>query len=401
MGFSARGEYLLAMLSNLAPVPPDPILGTTVAFRADDNPRKADLGVGLYTTAEGTTPIFAAVKEAEQRVVDAQVSKDYVSPPGNAAFMERVARLILGDDHPALAANRVGVAQTTAGSGALRVAAGLILRAQPATTLWLPAPSWGNHQPLLGGAGLAIRSYPYYDQVSHTQQFDGMVDALDQLGPTDVVLLQGSCHNPSGSDLSPEQWAVVADLAERRGFTPLVDIAYQGLATGLAEDVAGTRLLAERLPEVLVAYSCSKNFGLYRERAGLLLTTHAEPDEAAIATGQMANVTRELYSMPPAHGAEIVAEILGDDALRTSWDDEVAHMRDRLNGLRALLVDRLRTATDTDEFDYIGAERGMFSFLGFTADQVQRLQREFGVYAIPSSRINVAGVTEANVDHIA
>jgi aspartate aminotransferase len=389
------------MLSNLAPVPPDPILGTTVAFRADDDPRKADLGVGLYKTADGRTPIFAAVKAAEQRVIDAQESKDYVSPPGHAPFMEQVTRLVLGEEHPAVVEHRVGVAQTTAGSGALRVAAGLLLRAEPDTTLWLPAPSWGNHQPLLGGAGLAIRSYPYYDQVSHSQQFDGMVAALGQLGPRDVVLLQGSCHNPSGSDLSAEQWGVVADLAEQRGFTPLIDIAYQGLATGIEEDVAGTRLLAERLPEVLIAYSCSKNFGLYRERAGLLLTIAAEADVAAVASGQMANVTRELYSMPPAHGAEIVAAILGDAELRTSWSDEVTVMRDRLNGLRDLLVERLRAATDSEEFDYIGAERGMFSFLGFTADQVQRLQREFAVYAIPSSRINVAGVTEANVDHIA
>jgi aspartate aminotransferase len=389
------------MLESLPPLPPDPILGTTVACRNDPNPRKVDLGVGVYKDESGRTPVFAAVREAEQRVLAAQDTKAYVSPPGDARFIDRVTRLLFGEDHPVLADGRVGAVQATGGSGALRLAAGLLLRAQPGTQVWVPTPTWDNHIPLLGAAGLDLQQYPYYDIPSHSLRFDEVHDALKQRGPGDVVLLHGCCHNPCGADLTAEQWDVVGDLAEERGFTPLVDVAYHGLGEGLDEDAYGVRSLAARLPELLVSYSTSKNFGLYRERAGLAVTVNASAAGAATDTSQMANVARQLYSMPPAHGASIVGEILDDAELTRSWAGEVAAMRARITDLRHLLADRLRDVLQTDEYDFIAREHGMFSFLGLSPEEVQRLQREHSVYPIPSGRINVAGISPDNVEDVA
>ncbi len=389
------------MLETLDALPPDPILGTIVAFHDDERPDKVDLGVGQYKDAAGTTPVFAAVRAAERRVLAAQDTKGYVAPPGDADFIGGVTELVFGAGHEVLASHRVGAVQATGGSGALRVLAGLVLRATPDARVWVPDPTWGNHVPLLGAAGVDLPRYPYYDQATHTLQFDRMVDALGRVGDDEVVLVHGCCHNPCGADLDPDQWEVVADVAERRGFTPLVDLAYHGLGEGLDADALGVRLLADRLPEVLVAYSASKNFGLYRERTGLALTVGRGAPDAAVQTSQMANIARELYSMPPAHGASIVAEILADEELSRSWADEVGAMRTRLNRLRTRLADELRTATDTDEFDYVAQEHGMFSFLGFTPRQVARLAADHGVHAIPSGRINVAGVTEDSVGRVA
>lgn len=389
------------MLERLQPLPDDPILGIIVAHRDDDDPDKVDLGVGQYKNARGNTPVFAAVAEAERRVVDAQDTKGYVPPPGEPAFLSGLVDLLFGADHPAVATDRVGAVQTPGGSGALRVLAGLLLRAQPDTRLWVPDPTWGNHVPLLGAAGLDMRSYPYYDRGTHALTFDAMTEVVAERGPGEVVLVHGCCHNPCGADLSPAQWDVFIDLAVERGFTPMVDFAYHGLGEGLDADARGIRDLARRVDEVLVSYSASKNFGLYRERTGMAVTVAADADRAATQTSQMSNIARELYSMPPAHGASIVAEILSDDDLVATWRDEVDGMRARLNGLRALLSERLRTTTGTDEFDYIAHERGLFSFLGLTPDQVAALRHDHSVYAVPSSRINIAGITPDNVDHVA
>ncbi len=396
-----EGVVLVPMLENLSPLPPDPILGTTVACRNDPNPDKVDLGVGVYKDASGNTPVFAAVSAAESRVLAQQPTKVYVSPPGDARFIAGITRELFGPDNHVIAEGRIGAVQAPGGSGALRLGAGLLLRAKAGTQLWVPTPTWGNHIPLMGAAGLDIQQYPYYDRGSHLIQFEQMLATLAGRGPGDVVLIHGCCHNPCGADLSPEQWDAVADVAERRGFTPYVDFAYHGLGEGMEEDSYGVRLLASRVPEMLIAYSASKNFGLYRERTGLAITVNATSDGAATDTSQMANIARELYSMPPAHGASIVGEILDDADLTASWKGEVTQMRTRINGLRALLSDTLREVTGTDEFDFIAGERGMFSFLGLTPEQVQSLQREHSVYPIPSSRINVAGITEGNVGYVA
>jgi len=382
-------------------LPADPILGTIVACRNDPNPDKVDLGVGQYKDARGTTPVFAAVRAAEERVLADQATKGYVPPPGDPDFLSGIVVTLLGPDHPAVVDNRVGAVQTTGGSGALRVLAGMLLRALDDAPLWAPNPTWGNHIPLLGAAGLAISQYPYYDQSTHSLEFDAMMEVVRQRGPGDVVLVHGCCHNPCGADLSPTQWDEFIEVAAERRFTPFVDFAYHGLGEGLDADARGIRLLAERVPELIVAYSASKNFGLYRERTGLAMAVARTAEVAATQTSQMANIARELYSMPPAHGASIVATILGDPDLTTSWEEEVATMRTRLNGLRALLSARLRETTGGTEFDYVEHERGMFSFLGLTPDQVTALQRDHSVYTIPSSRMNVAGVTEDNVDLVA
>lgn len=389
------------MLEKLTPLPADPILGTTVLCRNDPNPDKVDLGVGVYRDDKGTTPVFAAVREAEQRVLATQTTKAYVSPPGDARFISGVLRELFGDDSPIVADGRVGTVQAPGGSGALRVGAGLLLRAKPHAELWVSTPTWDNHIPLLGAAGLTMRQYPYYDRQAHAIEFDKMVDTLKDRGPGDVVLLHGCCHNPCGADLDRAQWNAIGDLAADRGFTPYVDMAYQGLGEGLDADAYGVRILAERVGEMLVSYSASKNFGLYRERTGLAVTVNATAEGARTDTSQMANIARELYSMPPAHGASIVGEILADADLTASWQHEVEQMRTRLNGLRSLLADRLRVTTADGEFDFIASERGMFSFLGLNPEQVGRLQAQHSVYPIPSSRINVAGLTEANVDYVA
>lgn len=389
------------MLERLETLPADPILGTIVACRNDPNPDKVDLGVGQYKDEHGTTPIFAAVLAAEQQVLAAQTTKAYVPPPGDPVFLSTVTETLFGPDHPVVVESRVGAVQTPGGSGALRVLAELMLRARPDAPLWVPDPTWGNHIPLLGAAGLAINQYPYYDRSTHTLVFDAMMDAVRRRGPGDVVLVHGCCHNPCGADLSPSQWDEFIEVAADRGFTPFVDFAYHGLGEGLDEDARGIRLLAQRVPELVVAYSASKNFGLYRERTGVALTVAADAGSAATQTSQMANIARELYSMPPAHGASIVATILADPDLTRSWVDEVATMRTRLNGLRALLSERLRETTGGNEFDYVEHERGMFSFLGLTPDQVAALQRDHSVYTIPSSRMNVAGITTVNVGLVA
>lgn len=387
------------MLDALEPLPADPILGLIGAYQSDPNPNKVDLGAGVYRDAGGTTPVFAAVRTAEQRLIADQRTKSYVAPPGDPAFIGGVTRELFGDHHPAVVAGRAGAVQAPGGCGALRLGAELIQRVRPGAPLWVSTPTWPNHQPLLGDAGLTIRPYPYYDHDAHAVDFDAMRAALSDLGPDDVVLVHGCCHNPSGGDLSHRQWDAFGDLAAERGFVPFVDIAYHGLGEGLTEDGYAVRMLAERVPELLVAYSCSKNFGLYRERAGLICAVTPTAETAAAARTQLNSIARGIYSMPPAHGASIVGHILGDPELRAGWRDELAGMRNRLLSVRALFAERM--AERGADFDFIARERGLFSFLGITAEQVRRLRDEYSVYLLESSRINVAGITEGNVDYLA
>lgn len=388
------------MLETLDALPPDPILGLISAYARDPNPQKVDLGAGVYRDVHGRTPVFAAVREAERQVLGAQETKSYVAPPGDPAFLQALPRLLLGDDHPAVSGGRVAAVQAPGGCGALRLGAELVERATPGAPCWVSTPTWPNHIPLLGDAGLRMQEYAYYDGASHEVDFEAMAASLRELGPGDVVVLHLSCHNPCGADLTREQWDAVADLAEDRGFTPFVDVAYHGLGEGLAEDAYGVRLLAARLPEVLVAYSCSKNFGLYRERAGAALVVSPTPGAAVTAGTQLNSIARGIYSMPPAHGAAIVGTILGDADLKSAWAAEVASMRERINGIRRLLADEL-AAAGAGDFSFLAAERGMFSFLGVSPDQAARLRDEHSVYLMDSSRINVAGVTEDNVGYLA
>jgi len=389
------------MFETLQPLPADPILGLSAAFQQDQSPQKVDLGVGVYKDENAQTPILKAVKIAEERRLQQEDSKTYLPPPGTAEANSALDKLVFGENHPALLANRVRTLQTPGGCGALRVAAELIVRAAPEAKIWVSDPTWNNHTPLLGNAGPEICEYPYYDYDNHSIRFEAMMEQLQQVKAGDLVLFHACCHNPCGADLNREQWQAIAELAQKNGFTPFIDMAYQGFGEDLDADAYGVRLLAESVPELLVANSCSKNFGLYRERAGALNIVSANARQADISFSQAVNATRGLYSMPPAHGSIIVATILTDPELTQLWHTELNGMRDRIHGLRALLSQKLAEHGAIRDFSFIEHQRGMFSFLGISEEQVTRLQREYAIYMVNSSRINIAGISQANIDYVA
>ena len=385
------------MFDTLVPLAPDPILGLMAKFRADSNPEKIDLGVGVFRNEQGQTPVLDCVKKAEQLILQEENSKAYVGPAGNVQFNRLLAELVLGSEHSALAEQRNVVLQTPGGCGALRVAAQLIEKIDAQARIWVSNPTWANHVPLLGDAGIRIETYPYYDYSLHTLQFEAMCSQLRQVKKGDYVLLHASCHNPCGADLSVEQWREVADIAAHIGFIPFVDMAYQGFGQGVAEDAFGLRLLAERVPELLFAVSCSKNFGLYRERTGAVGVITATPLQAEVVASHLARLVRGIYSMPPSHGAMIVEKILSDPGLRADWDQELKQMRERIISVRKGFVSQMQQRGIGDQFDFILREQGMFSFLGLTPEQVERMASQFSVYMVDSSRINVAGLNQTNI----
>lgn len=389
------------MFETLKPLPPDAILGIMTLFRADQHPGKIDLSVGVYQDEKGRTPVLECVKRAERAILDKQDTKTYVAIAGNAVFNKGAEELIYGPSHPALKAGRVTTVQAPGGSGALSVAGHLLSRAKPNARVYLSDPSWPNHLPLLKTAGLTLENYPYYDYRNHRVDFDAMAAKLETANAGELVLIHGCCHNPSGADLSNEQWQALTALCERRGLVPFVDFAYQGLAEGLEQDAYGARLMAERLPEVVIVTSCSKNLGLYRERVGAASFVSATAEQSKLALANAMNVARGIYSMPPDHGAAIAGKVFSDGELAALWAKELEEMRGRLNSLRKLLVVKLAERDTPMDFSFIAKERGLFSFLGITREQVIRLREEFHVYMIESSRINIAGINHANVDYVA
>lgn len=388
------------MFSKLRTLPPDAIIGIMAMFRADQSPKKVDLSVGVYQDDSGRTPVLDCVKQAELQLLDAQETKSYVAIAGNAGYNEGVERLLFGDQHPALVDGRVATLQAPGGSGALSVAGHLIERARNGGRLYLSDPSWPNHLPLFRLAGLELEHYPYYDYHNHRVDFEAMIDTVESMQSGDVLVVHGCCHNPCGHDLSREQWKALTDLCERIGIVPLIDIAYQGLAEGLDEDAYGVRLMAERLPELIVVASCSKNLGLYRERVGSCSVVAANREQRDNVFSNLANVARGLYSMPPDHGAAIVDRVLHDDDLKARWIDELAGMRERLNGLRRRVVEELHERNTPIDFSFIAEERGLFSFLGLTREQVVRLREEYHVYMLESGRVNIAGFNESNMGYV-
>ena len=387
------------MFERLERMPDDPILGLMAAFRADADQRKVDLGVGVYRDDRGDTPVFAAVREAEQAVLGRQKSKTYVAPAGNAGFNQAMERLVFGESHPTLKAGRVRTIQAPGGCGALRVGAELIRLAMPEAVVHVSTPTWANHVPLLTGSGIRLERYAYYDPATGGVNFSAMMASLERLPARSVVLLHGSCHNPTGADLSEGEWREVLALVARRGLIPYIDMAYQGLGTGLAEDAFGVRLFAAELPEVIVAVSCSKNFGLYRERTGALFIVNQSPAAADAVLSQLVRIARTIYSMPPDHGAAIVQEILSNDGLRGSWLDELGSMRTRIAALRKDLVGRLAKASPGRDFSFIERQKGMFSYLGVTTEQVRALRERHHVYMTDDSRMNVAGLRAENIGY--
>lgn len=388
------------MFNTLPLLPADPILGLSQAYAKDTNPQKVDLGVGVYKNDLGVTPIMQAVAEAQKIRFAQETTKSYTPPAGIPGANEACVELIYGAGHPAVLANRVRTVQTPGGCGALRVAAELIQRAKPGAGLWVSTPTWANHIPLLGSAGLKLSEYPYYDYATHSIDFDAMKAALNNIPRGDLVLLHACCHNPSGADLTREQWNQVADICEANGLIPFVDMAYQGFGEGLEEDTYGLRLLASRLPEVVIATSFSKNFGLYRERAGSLSIVFASEAEANAGLSQLLSVTRGLYSMPPAHGAYLIDVILHSAELTELWSTELTSMRQRIAGLRSDLVSELNKRQQKVDFSFIAQERGMFSFLGLSKEQVHQLRDNFSIYMTDTSRISVAGLTAEKLGYV-
>ena len=389
------------MLERLERLPTDPILGLMGLYRSDTDPRKVDLGVGVYRNDLGETPILGAVRRAEQVVLSRQATKTYVAPVGNASFNQAMAKLVLGDGHPALVADRVRSIQAPGGCGALRLGAELFRSAQPDTVVHVSTPTWANHIPLLSGCGLKLERYPYYDAATGGVNFDAMLGTLDRLPARSAVLLHASCHNPTGADLSEAQWRELLGLFKRRTLVPFIDIAYQGLGSGVAEDAYGIRLFCAELPEVAVAMSCSKNFGLYRERTGCLHIISESPTSGDAILSHLVRIARSIYSMPPDHGAAIVNEILTDSTLRDEWSEELGSMRKRIAGLRHEVVKQLAKACPQRDFGFIAKQQGMFSFLGVTTPQVHALREQHHVNMTDDSRMNVAGLRADNIEYFA
>jgi len=386
------------LFESLERLAPDAIIRLIGEYQQDPRDTKVDLGIGVYRNDQGETPVLDVVKQAERRLVESQSTKSYIGSAGPADFNEAMRDLTFAGS---VAKERVVMLQTPGGSGSLSVAAGVVLRARSGATLWASSPTWANHVPLLGGAGLSMKTFEYYDGDSHSLRLEAMLDSLSKIPRGDLVLLHACCHNPTGIDPSEEEWRAIAEVVVERELLPLVDIAYQGFGTDLDTDAFIVRHLAERVPEMIVCNSCSKNFGLYRDRVGALLIVTQDGATREVVQSQANNYVRTIYSMPPDHGAAVVAMILNDNAMRADWHIELGQMRDRLRDMRALLHDALGVTVPERDFSHIVRAWGMFSFLGVSEEQVERLKRDHGVYMVSSSRINIAGITAGNVNHIA
>jgi aspartate aminotransferase len=385
------------MFNRLEKAPPDPILGLQEAFDRDPNPAKINLSVGVYKDDHGNTPIFRSVKHAEAQILEQEESKEYLGIPGSSEYARAVQGLVLGPGHEAIASGRAVTAQAPGGTGGLRVAGDLIKRVYPQARVWVSEPTWPNHLNVFRAAGLAAERYPYYDAATHGLDLERMLAALREIPEGDIVLLHGCCHNPTGVDPTPEEWTQIGDVLAEQGLLPLVDLAYQGLGDGLREDAAGTLSLCRPGQELLVVNSFSKNFGLYMERVGALTIVAASSQAAEAALSHTKQCIRANYSNPPAHGAAIVTMVLEDSALRAEWEGEVKRMRDRIHRMRCLFVETLAAMGVQRDFRFVERQRGMFSYSGLTRDQVQALRERHSVYALDSGRINVAGMTEANM----
>ncbi len=376
----------------------DPILSLSVAFRNDPRPQKVDLGIGVYKNSLGETPIMRAVALAQDKVVASQKTKSYVGLAGCEEFNQSMMQLVLGST---LDTERTIAIQTPGASGALRMLGDLMRVAQPDTTVWITDPSYVNHKPVMEAAGLKVRYYRYFSRETKMVDTEQMLADLAQAGTKDVVLLHGCCHNPTGADIDFSAWQAITELAQKNGFIPFVDIAYQGFGDGLEQDAQGLRYMAERMEDMLITTSCSKNFGLYRERTGAAIVIGKNQQEVTNARGKMLTLARSTYTMPPDHGAALVKTVLRDEQLTAIWKQELSEMQQRLLTLRKNLCNELRNQHNTRQFDFIESHRGMFTVLGFSAEQMGRLREEFAIYGVADGRINIAGLTEKDIPYVA
>lgn len=386
------------MLESLQMAPPDAILGLAEAFRKDTNPNKINLTVGIYKDADGKTPILECVKAAERQLLDAETNKSYLGIDGLPEYGSPVRDLLFGAGHAINTTHRGFTIQTPGGTGGLRVAADFLKTRLAAARIWVSTPTWANHGNVFRAAGLEVKQYAYIDAAGTGLDFDRMLADLRQVPQRDVVLLHACCHNPTGVDLSAEQWQQVTQVIQERELLPLVDFAYQGFGDGLEADASGLRTIVDTVPEALVCSSFSKNFGLYAERIGALTVVASTAESAQAALSHVKLCVRCNYSNPPKHGGAIVARVLQDPALRAQWEGEVADMRDRINSMRQLFADTMREHAPDYDPSFIVKQRGMFSYSGLTPIQVDELKNQHGVYIVRDGRINIAGMNPSNIN---
>ncbi len=385
------------MFQHLETLPADPILGLNQTFLKDDNPDKINLSVGVYQNAQGQTPIFTAVKKAEQELIDAQLTKTYAPQAGDPTFLNQVSRLLIGDTLVDELGDRLEAVMTPGGCGALRMGAELLVSTGFKGKVWVSDPTWANHFPLLQSAGLSLTTYRYYDEATNGVNFEAMMEDISNIPEGDIVLLHGCCHNPTGADISREQWDQVISVLQERNLVPFIDVAYQGFGEGLDEDAYGVRTAVSKLPEVLVANSCSKNFGMYRERTGVIMVVTENGRQTQAAKSHIMSAARRCYSMSPYHGAGVVGHLLNSPKLTAEWKSELNQVRERMNRLRVGLAEGLNAAQSRINFDFVSRSNGMFCYLGIPQADVLTLRSEYGIYLLESTRINVAGLSEDNL----
>ncbi len=385
------------MFQRIETLPADPILGLNQTFQQDSNPDKINLSVGVYQNAQGQTPIFAAVKEAEQQLINAQQTKSYAPQAGDPAFLDKISRLLIGDSLVETLGDRIATVMTPGGCGALRMGAELLVASGFKGKVWVSDPTWANHFPLLQSAGLSLTTYRYYDSNTNSVDFAAMLEDVQNIPEGDVILLHGCCHNPTGADITPAQWDQIIEVLAARNITPFIDVAYQGFGHGLDEDAYGVRQAVTKLPEVMVANSCSKNFGLYRERTGSIIVISETAKQTNAAKSQVMSAARRSYSMSPYHGGGIVGHLLSNTELTAQWKAELDQVRNRMNTLRQGLATGLNEAQSKINFDFVANSNGMFCYLGIPRQDVLTLRSEYAIYLLESTRINVAGLSEDNL----
>ena len=390
----------MSLFDSVALAPPDPILSLTGAFRADPNPEKINLSVGVFVDDSGVTPVLASVKEAERRLLDSNATKSYLPITGTAEYASLTQKLCFGDEIASELQGRVTSLQSPGGTGALRVAADFIAKNLSAKAIWLSAPTWANHKGIFGAAGLQTKSYAYFDQANLRLDYPAFLNAISDIPSGDVVALHGCCHNPTGADLVPDQWEEVADIAAEKGWIPLIDFAYQGFGTDIETDAAAARIMANKGLPVFVAQSFSKNLGLYQDRVGALHVVTDDASNLEQVVSQLKISVRVNYSNPPAHGGGIVTTILSDDALIDQWHGELTAMRERIASVRSAFVQALADAGVSRDFSFLNDQKGMFSFTGLTKEQAIELREKHSIYIVDSGRINVAGITSKNIGRL-
>jgi len=390
-----------SLLAAVEMAPKDPILGVTEAFNADTNPNKVNLGVGVYCDDYGKVPVLDSVRRAEQKLAETPLPRNYLPIDGLQTYDRAVQGLLFGADSAGVRKGRIVTAQTLGGTGGLKVGADFLRRINPDAQIWISDPSWENHRALFEYAGFTVNTYPYYDAATHGVNFDGMMEALQKLPAGSIALLHACCHNPTGVDLSPQQWERVIAVVNARGLMPFLDIAYQGFAEGIDADAVAVRRFTEACPVVFVSSSFSKSLSLYGERVGALSIVTENAEEAARTLSQLKRVIRTNYSNPPTHGGQTVAMVLTTPELRLLWEKELGQMRDRIKTMRRELVAKIRAIRSDFDFSFVIQQRGMFSYSGLTKEQVRRLREEFSIYAIDSGRICVAALNSRNIDYVA